>query len=53
MLNHDRLARRLMRLLWVVMAVVFTALYLLTLPHSVAKAHQDPLVWLEITLQAI
>ena len=41
------------RVVWAAVAVVFTALYLLTLPQSVAKAQQDPLVWLEIILQAI
>lgn len=56
MLNHNRLGRRrliLMRLLWVATAVVFTALYLLALPQSVAKAQQDPIVWLDIALQTI
>ncbi|WP_423223194.1 hypothetical protein [Candidatus Amarolinea aalborgensis] len=53
MLNHDLHTGRLMRLLWAVTVVVFTALYLLALPQSVAKAQQDPMAWLDIALQAI
>lgn len=56
MLNRNRFSGRrliLIRLLWVVLAVVFTALYLLALPQSIAKAQQNPIAWLDIALQAI
>ena len=43
----------LLRLLWGILAVVFTALFFLALPQAVQQAWNEPAVWLDIALQAL
>lgn len=43
----------LLRLLWGILAVVFTVLFVLSMPQAVQKAGQAPPVWLDIALQAL